>query len=156
MRTIKEIIITDSGDQYNSTPSLADLEFRYKDAGLLPVGGRYIPFHYIINNDGTSYGARSLFYPSRILQGHNLHSISVCLIGGMNNKLNEITCSVEQYNTLYLTLYSLLLNYDLKPSSIRFVDERKYRSWFDSLFIDSLNSPLFNPLSFFKCGFETF
>lgn len=154
MRKITEIIITDSGDQYNSTPSLADLEFRFKDAGLLPVGGRYIPYHYIINIDGSSFGARSLLYPSFILKGHNLNSISICLIGGMNNKLNEITCSVEQYNTLYLIIYCLLQNYDLPPSSIHFVNEAKYRSWFDSLFMDSLCNPLLNP--FFKSGFEVF
>lgn len=150
MRKIKEIVISDTGDQYDAPARLSDLEFKYKDRGCKPVSGHYIPFHYVIFPDGDVIGVCKLESVISHYKGHDLHAIHIGVFGGMFHKKVCNTLTVKQSNSLYASLYRLMAAFDVSYNKVRLASELDCidsisRDWFDSVFKDRLQEPLFYP-----------
>ena len=150
MRKIKEIVISGTGDQFDAPARLADLELKYKDRGCKPVSGHYIPFHYVIFPDGDVIGVCKLDSVIKHYNGHDLHAIHIGVFGGKFYKRDKNTVTVKQSNALYGSLYRLMNAFDIPYDKVRLASELGcidsiFRDWFDSVFKDRLQEPLFYP-----------
>lgn len=75
--------------------------------GMSDVG-----YHYVIRRDGTRERGRLLSEQGAHVLGHNFDSVGVCLVGGVDHKLQpENNFTDAQWATLYLTLKELMETY---------------------------------------------
>lgn len=70
-----------------------------------PNGWSMIGYHAVIRRDGTIEGARPLSMVGAHAVGHNLHTVSVCMVGGLDeNGQPEDNFTPEQYRSLAMVL----------------------------------------------------
>jgi len=105
MRAIEKIIIHCSATPRNKDFSAEDIrDWHVKGNGWSDIG-----YHFVIRLDGTiEYGRMVDKYGAHV-KGHNLNSLGICYIGGMDKDMKEWedTRTDEQKESLLLLLKTL-------------------------------------------------
>lgn len=79
-RVITEIIV-----HCTATPEGQDVTVSAIRQGHLRRGFSDIGYHYVVYRDGTIVAGRDVDISGAHCKGHNLHSIGVCYVGGLEN-----------------------------------------------------------------------
>ena len=82
MRTITQIVIHCSATQEGANFQVDDIRRWHIQRGFKDVG-----YHYVITLNGDIQVGRPIEQVGAHVKGHNSHSIGVCYIGGVNEKL---------------------------------------------------------------------
>lgn len=107
MRTITEIIIHCSATRVGADFRASDIDRWHKENGYVCIG-----YHYVVDLSGYIEVGRDESIPGAHCHGHNLHSIGVCYIGGLDLKGRPAdTRTKEQKNALALLIKYLKLSY---------------------------------------------
>ena len=107
MRQIKEIIIHCSATPEGRNWTIKDIERDHKAKGYKKVG-----YHYVICLDGTVQAGRAENEIGAHCKGHNAHSIGICYIGGLDEKMQtKDTRTVAQKTALVKLVKSLKTRY---------------------------------------------
>lgn len=103
-RTITEIIIHCSATPEGKDYTAADIRRWHKAQGWSDIG-----YHYVIDRHGKVETGRDVNTSGAHCQGHNLHSIGVCYIGGVatDGKTPKDTRTLQQKASLLNLLYDL-------------------------------------------------
>lgn len=73
---------------------------------------KHLGYHYVIDTDGTLETGRKVGEVGAHVKGHNLHSVGICLVGGVNsNKRNHGEYTEKQWQTLHRLLRELEAQY---------------------------------------------
>ena len=81
MRRITEIIIHCSATMAGQWFEAKDIDQWHRDRGFDCIG-----YHYVVLLDGTIQKGRPIERQGAHCVGHNLHSIGICYIGGLDEK----------------------------------------------------------------------
>lgn len=81
-RMINEIIIHCSATKEGQDFTTADIKKWHLARGFSDIG-----YHYVVYRDGSVHTGRDVNSSGAHCLGHNLHSIGVCYIGGLDEKL---------------------------------------------------------------------
>lgn len=103
METVKYIII-------HAADTPADMDIGAKEIRGWHVnenGWRDIGYHYVIRRDGTLERGRDESVPGAHAVGHNIHSIGVCMVGGMP----DCNYTAAQWSCLESLVRDLLSRY---------------------------------------------
>lgn len=112
MRSINLIVV-----HCSATPAGLDIgarEIRRMHMDPKRPGGPFsdIGYHYVIRLDGSFEAGRALEVPGAHVQGHNSHSIGICLVGGLNLARKPAdTYTDEQMNSLADLIDTLLARF---------------------------------------------
>ena len=107
MRNITEIIIHCSDTPEGRNDKAADIDRWHKQRGFDRIG-----YHYVIDLDGTIEPGRDLDCIGAHCKGHNVNSIGICYIGGVDANLKpKDTRTPEQKSSLLLLLKFLRAKY---------------------------------------------
>lgn len=91
--------------------SVAEITEWHKARGFNTIG-----YHYVIHLDGTIDKGREEDQVGAHVQGYNLYSIGICLVGGVNannRKIAKATYTEAQYKALKELLTTLVEKYPL-------------------------------------------
>ena len=107
MRKITEIIIHCAATQDGAKFTAADIDRWHKQRGFDRIG-----YHYVIDLDGTIEPGRDLDCIGAHCKGHNVNSVGICYIGGVDKNLKpKDTRTPEQKASLLLLLKFLRAKY---------------------------------------------
>lgn len=85
----------------SATPADMDIGVKEIDRWHRKRGWLRIGYHYVIRRDGHLEDGRPPYMVGAHVQGHNHHSIGVCLVGGVDSDGNpENNYTPEQFQTL--------------------------------------------------------
>lgn len=79
-RTIDTIIVHCSATPAGRDNSAADIRRWHRQRGFSDIG-----YHFVVRLDGTIEAGRPLELPGAHCRGHNLGSIGVCYVGGLDS-----------------------------------------------------------------------
>ena len=79
MRGITTIAVHCAATTPDMDIGAATIDRWHKERGFSSIG-----YHYVIRRDGTLETGRPLNTPGAHVQGHNAHSIGICLAGGVD------------------------------------------------------------------------
>lgn len=82
-RIINEIIVHCSATREGFDYTISDITNWHKKRGFTTIG-----YHYVIYRDGSIHTGRNINVSGAHCEGHNSHSVGVCYIGGLENRLN--------------------------------------------------------------------
>ena len=100
MRKITEIIIHCAATKDGAKFTAEDIDRWHKQRGFDRIG-----YHYVIDLDGTIEPGRDLDCIGAHCKGHNVNSIGICYIGGVDANLKpKDTRTPEQKSSLLLLL----------------------------------------------------
>lgn len=85
-RIINEIIVHCSATREGFDYTVSDITKWHKQRGFTTIG-----YHYVIYRDGSIHTGRDINVSGAHCEGHNSHSVGVCYIGGLENRLNPKT-----------------------------------------------------------------
>ena len=85
-RVINEIIVHCSATREGFDYTVNDITKWHKQRGFTTIG-----YHYVIYRDGSIHTGRDINISGAHCEGHNSHSVGVCYIGGLENRLNPKT-----------------------------------------------------------------
>lgn len=85
-RVINEIIVHCSATREGFDYTVNDITKWHKQRGFTTIG-----YHYVIYRDGSIHTGRDINVSGAHCEGHNSHSVGVCYIGGLENRLNPKT-----------------------------------------------------------------
>lgn len=85
-RIINEIIVHCSATREGFNYTVNDITNWHKKRGFTTIG-----YHYVIYRDGSIHTGRNINVSGAHCEGHNSHSVGVCYIGGLENRLNPKT-----------------------------------------------------------------
>lgn len=85
-RIINEIIVHCSATREGFDYTVSDITNWHKKRGFTTIG-----YHYVIYRDGSIHTGRNINVSGAHCEGHNSHSVGVCYIGGLENRLNPKT-----------------------------------------------------------------
>lgn len=85
-RVINEIIVHCSATREGFDYTVNDITKWHKQRGFTTIG-----YHYVIYRDGSIHTGRDINVSGAHCEGHNSHSVGVCYIGGLENRLNHKT-----------------------------------------------------------------
>lgn len=109
MREINKIIVHCSATPEGRSHSLADFRKWHVDGN----GWKDIGYHFIIDIDGSIYTARPLNQVGAHTIGHNVDSIGVCYVGGVDADMNpKDTRTLEQKKSLDKLLMYLAYSFN--------------------------------------------
>lgn len=84
-----------------------EIQQSHKEQGWLAIG-----YHYVIKRDGTVEAGRDEGAVGSHAKGHNSNSIGVCLVGGVNDKMQpEANFTPQQMASLRKLLEELMTKY---------------------------------------------
>ena len=107
MRKITEIIIHCAATKDGAKFTAEDIDRWHKQRGFDRIG-----YHYVIDLDGTIEPGRDLDCIGAHCKGHNVNSIGICYIGGVDANLKpKDTRTPEQKSSLLLLLKFLRSKY---------------------------------------------
>ena len=111
MRKIRKLVV-----HVSDSPDTLDIgvnDIRHWHADPKPKGNGWsdIGYNFVIRRNGTVELGRPLQLIPAHTKGHNADSIGICWVG-------RDKPSYEQYHNLCITLKSLMLQYDLKPTDV--------------------------------------
>ena len=103
-RTIKEIIVHCSATPEGKDYTVLDIRRWHKQQGWSDIG-----YHYVIYRNGHVEPGRNVDIAGAHCEGHNMHSIGVCYIGGMtrDGKKPKDTRTLSQKAALLSLLLDL-------------------------------------------------
>ena len=114
-RVINEIIVHCSATREGKDYTVADITRWHKARGWSTIG-----YHYVIYRDGSVHTGRDVNISGAHCEGHNTHSIGVCYIGGLEDRINpkikeydiaKDTRTVKQKESLMKLLRQLRASY---------------------------------------------
>lgn len=79
MRNINLIIVHCSATPEGRNVSVADIDRWHRERGFVGIG-----YHYVVYIDGSVHEGRPLNKVGAHCKGHNVHSIGICYIGGVD------------------------------------------------------------------------
>lgn len=85
-RIINEIIVHCSATREGFDYTVSDITKWHKQRGFSTIG-----YHYVIYRDGSINTGRDVNLSGAHCEEHNSHSVGVCYIGGLENRLNPKT-----------------------------------------------------------------
>lgn len=106
MRVIDALIVHCSDSPNDRDIGVKEITQWHKERGFRTCG-----YHYVIRRDGTVESGRDEFYIGAHVEGHNAHSIGICLVG--RDAFDE-----RQKVALVTLLKRLLEKYKLKPADV--------------------------------------
>ena len=108
MRFINLIVIHCTASRNGRTRALVDIRADHLARGFNDIG-----YHYVIQPDGHVDTGRDEEVPGAHAQGHNAHSIGVCLVGGLGgpDKLNPGQFTEAAWEALRITVQDLMDRY---------------------------------------------
>lgn len=93
----------------SATPPTADIGRKEIDRWHRERGWLMIGYHFVIRRDGTVETGRLVERVGAHVEGHNKHSIGICLVGGIDAKGKpENNFTHEQFKALRELLFGLL------------------------------------------------
>lgn len=105
------IFVHCSATKPNMNWGVREISQLHKEQGWLACG-----YHYVIKRDGTVEAGRDEAAVGSHAKGHNHNSIGVCLVGGVNDKMQpEANFTPAQMQSLRSLLVELLAKY---PGSV--------------------------------------
>lgn len=92
-----------------ATPADMDIGIKEIRRWHMQKGWRDVGYHYIIRRDGTVEKGRQDFEPGAHASGYNMHSLGVCLVGGLKKGTTkaENNFTEAQFSTLRSLLRTL-------------------------------------------------
>lgn len=106
-KTTSLIVIHCAATRPSMDVGIREIRQWHKARGFLDVG-----YHFIIRRDGTVEAGRDQEQVGAHAKGHNSTSVSVCLVGGVDDKLKpEDNFTDEQWVTLAHVVKSLQADY---------------------------------------------
>lgn len=73
---------------------------------------KHIGYHYVIDTDGTVESCRKVGEIGSHVKGHNMHSVGICLVGGVTkDKRNHAEYTEKQWQVLHRLLRKLESDY---------------------------------------------
>lgn len=106
MRKIDAIIVHCSDSPDDRDIGAKEITQWHKERGFRTIG-----YHWVIRRDGTVEAGRDEFYAGAHVEGHNAHSIGICLVGRMY-------FNVKQTAALSRLLKRLLEKYKLAADDV--------------------------------------
>ncbi len=85
-RIINEIIVHCSATREGFDYTVSDITKWHKQRGFSTIG-----YHYVVYRDGSIHTGRDINISGAHCDGHNSHSVGICYIGGLENRLNPKT-----------------------------------------------------------------
>ena len=79
---VRHIVVHCSATKPSQNLGAADIDRMHRMRGFRKIG-----YHYVIRRDGSIETGRTLAEVGAHAEGHNTSSVSVCLIGGVNDRL---------------------------------------------------------------------
>lgn len=109
MREIKEVFIHCSATMPNMDIGVEEIRRWHKARGWLDVG-----YHWVIRRDGTVEQGRSEWEVGAHARLHNLHSIGICLVGGLDEDMKPTSrYSSLQWKALEKLVREIVDRHDL-------------------------------------------
>ena len=103
-RKIDTVIVHCSATPPDRDVTAKDIDRWHRQRGFLSIG-----YHFVIRRDGTVETGRPVDRPGAHAKGHNRRSIGICLIGGVDDKLNpESNFTADQWESLEGLIRDLL------------------------------------------------
>ncbi|WP_368566181.1 N-acetylmuramoyl-L-alanine amidase [Pseudoxanthomonas sp. UTMC 1351] len=103
MRRIDHLAVHCSATQASKPFRAADIDRWHKERGFDCIG-----YHYVIGLDGVVETGRPLERKGAHVSGHNVHTVGICLIGGIGTDGKPAaTYSEAQYDALQTLLLQL-------------------------------------------------
>ena len=102
-KTTTHIVVHSSATRPSMDWGVREINAEHRKRGYLGVG-----YHVIIKRDGTAEEGRPYDTVGAHTKGHNSTSIGICLIGGVNDKLEaDNNFTPQQFHTLDIILQGL-------------------------------------------------
>lgn len=107
-KSTNHIVLHCSATRAIQNITAADIRKWHKDKGWSDIG-----YHYVIRRNGMMEKGRLMGEIGSHVQGHNLDSIGICLVGGLNNDTwkPENNFTAAQWATLLKLVRELILIY---------------------------------------------
>lgn len=107
MKNIKYLVV-----HCSATPASRDIGAAEIRTMHLRQGWRDIGYHFVIRRDGRVERGRPVTQPGAHVQGHNSHSLGICMVGGVKPNLQaECNFTDAQFASLRQLLNELSTNY---------------------------------------------
>ncbi|MFN3582801.1 MAG: N-acetylmuramoyl-L-alanine amidase [Phenylobacterium sp.] len=107
MKTIKYLVVHCSATPANRDIGAAEIRTMHRRQGWRDIG-----YHYVIRRNGVIEKGRPETEPGAHVQGHNSHSIGICMVGGVKpNMTAECNFTDEQFASLRKLLNELTAKY---------------------------------------------
>lgn len=106
MRVIDSLIVHCSDSPNDRDIGAKEITQWHKERGFRTIG-----YHYVIRRDGTVENGRDEFYIGAHVEGHNAHSIGICLVG--RDQFDE-----KQKAALVILLKRLMAKYKLTADDV--------------------------------------
>lgn len=107
MRRITDIIVHCSATPENRDVTIEEIDKWHKEKGFYKIG-----YHYVIYLDGSIHKGREEYEIGAHCIHHNLHSLGVCYVGGVDNMGHpKDTRTPAQKKSLILLLKDLKRTY---------------------------------------------
>lgn len=95
-RKVTDIVVHCSATQPSQDIGRAEIDRWHRQKGWRQIG-----YHYVIRRDGRIEVGRGLEEVGAHVEGHNAHSVGICLVGGINGKgVSENNFTDEQFKSL--------------------------------------------------------
>lgn len=95
-RIIKLVVIHASATKPSQDIGVREIDRMHRARGFLKIG-----YHYVIRRDGMMEKGRSVTEPGAHVEGHNKHSIGICMVGGIDGQGKPASnFTDEQWRTL--------------------------------------------------------
>lgn len=107
MKTIRYLVVHCSATPASRDIGVAEIRAMHKKQGWRDVG-----YHYVIRRNGQIEKGRPDDQPGAHVQGHNGHSLGICMVGGVTPNLKaECNFTAEQFRALRALLETLERKY---------------------------------------------
>ena len=103
MNAIRYLVVHCSATPASRDIGVSEIRAMHKRQGWRDVG-----YHYVIRRNGTVEKGRPDTQPGAHVQGHNSHSLGICMVGGVNPDMTAAcNFTVEQFRALRALLKKL-------------------------------------------------
>lgn len=112
-RAVNIIAIHCSGSKSNAILNLDDAElfFKNKLGKKIVYTDSYIPYHFLVTNDGKIFETAKLSIPALSVSGHFNDGISICYVGGIDEFGRKTDVMTKEQNESITWLMSELKKY---------------------------------------------
>jgi N-acetyl-anhydromuramyl-L-alanine amidase AmpD len=107
VRAIDHIVVHCSATPVGLDIGAREIDRMHRDRGFVCIG-----YHFVVRIDGTLEAGRPLDQVGAHVQGHNAHSIGICLVGGLDHARHPAnTFTTYQFDALADLLDTLLVRF---------------------------------------------
>jgi N-acetyl-anhydromuramyl-L-alanine amidase AmpD len=105
--TVKFLVVHCAASQPKADIDVQTIDRWHRKRGFAKVG-----YHFVIKTDGTIQEGRKLTEMGAHVQGHNHHSLGICLVGGVDAEGKSVdNFTAAQKDALRRLLLKLILTY---------------------------------------------